>query len=69
MQGRHFFIYFIANFLFSEHVSTAIKREFIEEAMNSDKDGVKDIEELFKKAVPVKIFLNNLLKNFYLIQF
>ncbi|CAF1065590.1 unnamed protein product [Rotaria sordida] len=34
-----------------EHVSTAIKREFIEEAMNSDPSGAKQIDELFKKAV------------------
>jgi hypothetical protein len=57
MQGRHFFLIdFIANFLFSEHVSAAIKREFIEEAMNSDKDGAKHIEKLFKTANSVKIF-------------
>jgi len=41
--------------LFSEHVSVAIKREFVEEAMNSNPDGEKQIEELFKKAVSVKI--------------
>lgn len=37
----------------SEHVSTAIKREFVEEAMNSNPDGEKHIEELFKTAIPV----------------
>jgi hypothetical protein len=31
-------------------VSAAIKREFIEEAMNSNPDGAKQIDELFKKA-------------------
>ncbi|UJR13487.1 hypothetical protein I4U23_000501 [Adineta vaga] len=33
-----------------EHVSAAIKREFIEEAMNSNEDGAKQIDELFKTA-------------------
>ncbi|CAF1268369.1 unnamed protein product [Adineta steineri] len=33
-----------------EHVSVAIKREFIEEAMNSSPDGEKHIEKLFKTA-------------------
>ncbi|CAF0998472.1 unnamed protein product [Adineta ricciae] len=36
-----------------EHVSAAIKREFIEEAMNSNEDGAKQIDELFKTAVPI----------------
>ncbi len=40
-------------FSFREHVSTAIKREFIEEAMNSNPEGEKHIEELFKIATPV----------------
>jgi hypothetical protein len=39
--------------LFSEHVSAAIKREFIEEAMNSNPDGAKHVDELFQKAVSV----------------
>jgi len=33
-----------------EHVSTAIKREFVEEAMNSNADGTKVVDELFKKT-------------------
>jgi hypothetical protein len=44
------------NVLFSEHVSEAIKREFIEEAMNSNPDGPKHIDELFKQAVSVNKF-------------
>lgn len=36
-----------------EHVSTAIKREFIEEAMNSNSNAEKQIEELFKTATPI----------------
>jgi len=36
-----------------EHVSEAIKREFIEEAMNSHPDGAKHIEKLFKTAVSI----------------
>jgi hypothetical protein len=43
--------------LFSEHVSAAIKREFNEEAMNSNPDGAKHVDELFKTAVSVKRFL------------
>jgi len=48
------FYYLMTNFMSSEHVSTAIKREFIEEAMNSNPEGEKHIEELFKTGVPVK---------------
>lgn len=33
-----------------EHVSVAIKREFVEEAMNSNADGAKHVEALFKNA-------------------
>ncbi len=40
--------------LFSEHASTTVKREFIEEAMNSNFDGAKKIDELFKTANSVK---------------
>ncbi|CAF3699945.1 unnamed protein product, partial [Rotaria socialis] len=36
-----------------EHVSVAIKREFIEEAMNSNADGAQLIDELFKTATSV----------------
>lgn len=42
---------------FSEHVSIAIKREFIEEAMNSNVDGAKLIDELFKTGVSVINFI------------
>jgi hypothetical protein len=49
-------------FSFREHVSTAIKREFIEEAMNSNPEGEKHIEELFKTAVPVKNLLTILIR-------
>jgi hypothetical protein len=56
---------------FSEHVSAAIKREFIEEAMNSSPDGAKHIEELFKTADSVNpifilskiIYLNRFVLN------
>jgi hypothetical protein len=44
------FLYLIDSCLFSEHTSTTVKREFIEEAMNSNTDGAKQIDELFKKA-------------------
>lgn len=40
----------------SEHVSEAIQREFIEEAMNSNPDGEKHIKELFRTAVSVRNF-------------
>jgi hypothetical protein len=36
--------------LFSEHISATIKREFIEETMNSNPNGAEQIDELFKKA-------------------
>ncbi|CAF1272667.1 unnamed protein product [Rotaria sp. Silwood1] len=36
-----------------EHVSAAVKREFIEEAMNSNHEGAKQIEALFQKAVSI----------------
>lgn len=53
--------------LFSEHVSVAIKREFIEEAMNSNPEGAKYVDELFKTAVPViKLVINY---NLYRIEF
>lgn len=39
---------------FSEHVSQAIKREFIEEAMNSSEEGAKHVDQLFKTAVSVR---------------
>lgn len=39
----------------SEHVSAAIKREFIEETMNSNSNGEKLVEELFKQAQSVII--------------
>jgi hypothetical protein len=42
--------------VFSEHVSVAIKREFVEEAMNSNPDGAKHVDKLFKAAVSVKKF-------------
>ncbi len=50
------FYYLMTNFFSSEHVSVAIKREFIEEAMNSNPEGEKHIEKLFKTADSVKIF-------------
>ena len=37
-----------------EHVSAAIKREFMEEAMNSNEEGAKHVDELFKHAKSVK---------------
>ncbi|CAF0890301.1 unnamed protein product [Adineta steineri] len=36
-----------------EHVSAAIKREFIEEAINSNANGAKHVDELFKTAVSI----------------
>lgn len=53
---------------FSEHVSIAIKREFIEEAMNSNVDGAKLIDELFKTGVSVINFIFKE-KSFFLILF
>ena len=48
---------------FREHVSVAIKREFIEEALNFNPEGVKHIDELFKTAKSVcPIFRNFLLE-------
>jgi hypothetical protein len=80
MQGRYIFIYIQFkknNFLFSEHVSTAIKREFIEEAMNSNPAGEKNIAKLFETAIPVKkiyfklfilLNLNRFIKVIWMIQ-
>ena len=39
--------------LFSEHVAATVKREFIEEAMNSTPHGAEQIEELFANPVSV----------------
>jgi len=36
-----------------EHVSAAIKREFIEEAMNSNSDGADVVNRLFKNVVTI----------------
>ncbi len=44
---------------FSENVSETIKREFIEEAMNSNSDGAKQIDRLFKTANSVNKILFN----------
>ena len=41
--------------LLREHVSAAIKREFIEEAMNSNEDGAKQIDKLFHQADSVSV--------------
>jgi hypothetical protein len=40
--------------LFSEQGFEAVKREFIEEAMNSKANAAKEIDELFKKSDSVK---------------
>ncbi|CAF4299525.1 unnamed protein product [Adineta steineri] len=40
----------MAIYLFSEHVSAAIKRELTEEAINSNANGAKHVDELFKTA-------------------
>jgi len=51
-MSTRYFISLIDSFfyIFSEHISAAIKREFIEEAMNSNPNGAKQIDELFKKT-------------------
>ncbi len=51
-MSNRYFISLIDRFfyIFSEHISAAIKREFIEEAMNSNPNGAKQIDELFKKT-------------------
>jgi hypothetical protein len=43
-------------FVFSEHVLATIKREFIEEAMNSNFDAAKQIDQLFKNGNSVNKF-------------
>jgi len=61
VNNFYLFLYLIDSCLFSEHTSTTVKREFIEEAMNSNPDGAKQIDELFKKSDSVnKIELFNI---------
>lgn len=57
IQGRYFQkifqIYREQIFLFREDILETVKREFIEETMNSNTNTVKQIQELFKKPIAV----------------